>query len=66
MKEQTIELPPVEKIMVIEYDVMNGSLYITQNDFTPFEAMGILEIAKLIVARELDLDLSGDDDGATA
>ena len=36
--------------MVIEYDPINRSVEIVENDFTTFEAFGVLEAVKAMIA----------------
>ena len=36
--------------ITLEYDPINRELAITENDFTTFEALGILEAAKQMIA----------------
>lgn len=38
--------------IVIEYDPINRSVSISENDFTSFEAFGMLEAAKAMIAND--------------
>lgn len=40
----------MEKILTIKYDVLTRDLKIDANDFTTFEAFGVLEAAKAMIA----------------
>lgn len=48
----------MKKILVIEYDMINNSITIPENDFTTFEVFGMLEAAKAMIA---DRWLNGDE-----
>lgn len=40
----------MEQKLTIVYDPINGTLGIAENDFTTFEALGVLEAAKQMIA----------------
>lgn len=49
------------KKIVIEYDLLNRSVSITDNDFLTFEAFGVLEAAKNMIAANWLSKTEGED-----
>jgi hypothetical protein len=41
----------VKKQIIIEYDVIDQTVRIAENDFSTFEAFGVLEAAKVMISQ---------------
>jgi len=46
------QLPPLKKHLHLSYSHFGSTLAIEENDFTTFEALGILEAAKAMIAAD--------------
>jgi hypothetical protein len=44
-----MEVDSVDKQIVIKYDVITRTVKVEENDFTTFEALGILEAVKAMI-----------------